>query len=632
MASSLQQYRQELENRNLPSDLIDRMVRSRQKSTRDVALQSGLGERIFDRILGGTSAAGYTIAGGLSDLAGGLGGFLGGPFTEDAATLKEFADEAYRRAKPLALEGYKKGSVTASKNAVPMIDLPFYSETEMLANLQDKINSPEYLGEFGGLDPSNYNIKDKPPAPKLSEQEMANVFSDVEGKSDLYRQLKEIELRNKNKKVPDVDFIDPSLAEANKEQTRISQAKAEEEKALSAQEESFDQPDPDPDSDPVTDSFMEVMKQFMADAGKQDVAVKGETKKQKLDRYKKEFEDVTGIDASGKVDKSRFLTVLGLKLMQNRAGKNFDLGKIFREVGEAGEAAMPELSKAIDRADAAKLAAGKYALEQVRSDESSAAAFAKERRLADDAFKLKIMQLDYEAMKDKTKGKELKNVGPNEIIQGVKIHYGTSAGDTKLAKPSADATAIANAWNRYTTGQNNINEMLKIAEELGEVKAPAFQTFGDRVKKQLANLGLRDPQIDFGEEGTSAEDRFNATRLSVINEMKRLIIQESQVSDYDRKMLDASFGEINLTTTPQQTIFALNEMLKYFNGKKQNLVLPLQHMYDRDFYVNDTEYGRTMEYLQKSLESPFINPSARNQNGTPTTQSVATVDLTGASE
>jgi len=632
MASSLQQYRQELENRNLPSDLIDRMVRSRQKSTRDVALQSGLGERIFDRILGGTSAAGYTVAGGLSDLAGGLGGFLGGPFTEDAATLKEFADEAYRRAKPLALEGYKKGSVTASKNAVPMIDLPFYSETEMLANLQDKINSPEYLGEFSGLDPRNYGIETKPPAPKLSEQEMANVFSDVEGKSDLYRQLKEIELRNKNKKVPDVDFIDPSLAEANKEQTRISQAKAEEEKALSAQEESFDQPDPDPDSDPVTDSFMEVMKQFMADAGKQDVAVKGETKKQKLDRYKKEFEDVTGIDASGKVDKSRFLTVLGLKLMQNRAGKNFDLGKIFREVGEAGEAAMPELSKAIDRADAAKLAAGKYALEQVRSDESSAAAFAKERRLADDAFKLKIMQLDYEAMKDKTKGKELKNVGPNEIIQGVKIHYGTSAGDTKLAKPSADATAIANAWNKYSAGQNNINEMLKIAEELGEVKAPAFQTFGDRVKKQLANLGLRDPQIDFGKEGTSAEDRFNATRLSVINEMKRLIIQESQVSDYDRKMLDASFGEINLTTTPQQTIFALNEMLKYFNGKKQNLVLPLQHMYDRDFYVNDTEYGRTMEYLQKSLESPFINPSARNQNGTPTTQSVATVDLTGASE
>jgi len=626
MASSLQQYRQELESRNLPSDLIDRMVRSRQKARSDVALQSGLGERIFDRFLGGASAGGYTIAGGLADLAGGLGGFLGGPFEEDAATLKQFADEAYRRAKPLALEGYKQGSVTASKGAVPMIDLPFYNETEMLANLQDKIESPEYLGEFGGLDPRNYGKETKPPAPKLSEQEMADVFSEVEGKSDLYRQLAEIEARNKDKKIPDVDFIDPSLAEANKEQTRISQEKAEEEKALSAQEESFDQPEP------TETAFMEAIKQFMADAGKQDVAVEGETKKQKLDRYKKEFEEATGIDASGKVDKSRALMAFGLSLMQNRAGSGFNVGRILSSVGEAGEAAMPELNKAIDRADAAKLAAGKYALEQVRSDESAAAAFAKERRLADDAFRLKIMQLDYEAMKDKNKGKELKNVGPNEIIQGVKIHYGTSAGDTKLAKPSADATAIANAWNKYSAGQNNINEMLKIAEDLGEVQAPAFKTFGDRVKKQLANLGLRDPKIDFGEEGASAEDRFNATRLSVINEMKRLIIQESQVSDYDRQMLDASFGEINLTTTPQQTIFALNEMLKYFSGKKQNLVLPLQHMYDRDFYVNDTEYGRTMEYLQKSLKSPFVNPSARNQSGTTTTQSVATVDLTGASE
>ena len=69
MASSLQQYRQELESRNLPSDLIDRMVRSRQKAKSDVALQSGLGERIFDRVLGGASAGGYTIAGGLADLA-----------------------------------------------------------------------------------------------------------------------------------------------------------------------------------------------------------------------------------------------------------------------------------------------------------------------------------------------------------------------------------------------------------------------------------------------------------------------------------------------------------------------------------------------------------------------------------
>ena len=111
--------------------------------------------------------------------------------------------------------------------------------------------------------------------------------------------------------------------------------------------------------------------------------------------------------------------------------------------------------------------------------------------------------------------------------------------------------------------QNNINKLLTIAEELAETPAPAFKTFGDRVKRQLGNLGLIDPVISFGPDGASDEDKFNAMRLSVINEMKRLIIQESQVSDYDRKMLDASFGEINLTTTPQQTVDVLMLLLTF---------------------------------------------------------------------
>jgi hypothetical protein len=609
MASSLQQYRQELENRNLPSDLIDRMVRSRQKSTRDVALQSGLGERIFDRILGGTSAAGYTIAGGLSDLAGGLGGFLGGPFTEDAATLKEFADEAYRRAKPLALEGYKQGSVTASKNAVPMIDLPFYSETEMLANLQDKINSPEYLGEFSGLDPRNYGIETKPPAPKLSEQEMANVFSEVEGKSDLYRQLAEIEARNKNKKVPDVDFIDPSLAEANKKQTRISQAKAKEEKALSAQEESFDQPEP------TETAFLEAMKQFMADAGKEDVAVEGETKKQKLDRYKKEFEDVTGIDASGKVDKSRALMAFGLGLMQNRAGSGFNVGKILSSVGEAGEAAMPELNKAIDRADAAKLAAGKYALEQVRSDESAAAAFAKERRLADDAFNLKVMQLDYEAAKDKTKGKELKNVTAIQPVKDLDIHYGTQGGQTVLAKASGDASRLASTFNAYSKAQVMLNQMQSDLEEIAAADSPTLFKLQSRINNVLVGFGLKDAQVEFGDDKISLEDRVAKGRQTLINEFKRALLQESQVSDLDLKTLFKSLGEQNLLDNPNAAVGAISNMKGYFANKKATLSPIITQFRDEYYYKNDEEYTKVQEILDKALNKRFSVPKGVANEG-----------------
>jgi len=95
-------------------------------------------------------------------------------------------------------------------------------------------------------------------------------------------------------------------------------------------------------------------------------------------------------------------------------------------------------------------------------------------------------------------------------------------------------------------------------------------------------------------------------------------------------MLNASFGDINLTTTPQQAEYALNEMLTYFNGKKQSLVPVLQQMYDPSFYLTDNEYNRTTGYLADALEVPFVSPQARNRDGSTTSSAVATVDLTGS--
>ena len=361
-----------------------------------------------------------------------------------------------------------------------------------------------------------------------------------------------------------------------------------------------------------------------------DKPPKGESKEDALARYKKEFEEATGIDASGKVDKSRALMAFGLALMQNKAGKGFNVGKMLQSVGEAGEAAVPQLDKAISRAEAAKLAAGKYALDQLAVGESAAAALAKENREASRAFYLKMLELDIQAEKDKREDSKIRNIDRSKIIDGVEIAYGTSNQETKLAKPSADATLVSNAWNKYSKGQENINKMLGLVEDLSQENAPAFKTIGDRIKKQLGNFGLRDPKIDFGAEGASDEDKFNAMRLSVINEMKRLIIQESQVSDYDRQMLNESFGNIDITSTPQQAEFALNEMLTYFNGKKNSLVPVLQQMYDPSYFLTNDEYNRTVGYLKDSLEVPFISPQVRNRNGSTTTSAVATVDLTGS--
>ena len=69
------------------------------------------------------------------------------------------------------------------------------------------------------------------------------------------------------------------------------------------------------------------------------------TQELSLDDYKKEFAEATGIDISGKVDKSSALMAFGLALMQNRAGKGFNVGRMLSAVGEAGEAALPVLGK-----------------------------------------------------------------------------------------------------------------------------------------------------------------------------------------------------------------------------------------------------------------------------------------------
>ena len=93
-----------------------------------------------------------------------------------------------------------------------------------------------------------------------------------------------------------------------------------------------------------------------------------------IDQYKADFQKATGIDISGEPDNKSALMALGLKLMQNRAGKGFDLSKILTEVGRAGEETLPAFERAKDKARAGQLAAGKFALGQKMADTKALAA------------------------------------------------------------------------------------------------------------------------------------------------------------------------------------------------------------------------------------------------------------------
>ena len=91
-----------------------------------------------------------------------------------------------------------------------------------------------------------------------------------------------------------------------------------------------------------------------------------------FDEFINEFGEATGLDVSGEADTKQALMSFGLALMQNRAGKGFDISKILTSVGEAGEAAMPDFRAALSQAKAIRAKAGSYALSKKESDQQKA--------------------------------------------------------------------------------------------------------------------------------------------------------------------------------------------------------------------------------------------------------------------
>ena len=133
-------------------------------------------------------------------------------------------------------------------------------------------------------------------------------------------------------------------------------------------------------------AFDKLFEQSMEDYLTNVRGVGPETRTKDLEEYKREFAEATGIDISGKVDKSTALMSLGLALMQNRAGKGFNVGRILSAVGEAGEAALPALEKAKTQARNDMIAAGKYALETRAVDKAADAAAAEKLKQRTDYF------------------------------------------------------------------------------------------------------------------------------------------------------------------------------------------------------------------------------------------------------
>jgi len=360
---------------------------------------------------------------------------------------------------------------------------------------------------------------------------------------------------------------------------------------------------------------------------------KSESKKDAIARYRKEFEEATGIDASGKIDKSRALQAWGLALLKNKAGGKGFSGAL-EALGEAGEAAMPYLDKATADSKAAQLAAGKYALQQRRADVdaelASASAnkdFQKEIYLKWYASDLKMKEQDSKAnidaqleiLKAQTTGGDYSKTKDRKFVDGQgssdswKIPYVYDSKNPNggfYLKPEAAIRKHVLGRDGVVDARETISALRTTATEIAEgggTVQVAYQKLHGLMKAIAPSQYLTG-------EPTDVED-YNYETKKLLNQYKRFLTQETGngISNRDVEMwTDDLMGNIGFFTNLDATLNALDGLDQIFGAKQNDFDNALEDLLDpsnhqEGTYDNIVEKYGTFEDLKGLGSLVFVD-------------------------
>ena len=367
-------------------------------------------------------------------------------------------------------------------------------------------------------------------------------------------------------------------------------------------------------TNPKTKDFMNnVFEEALLETGK----AKGDkltpaTQEDLLAKYKKEFYDATGLDSSGKADKSAALMALGLSLMQNKAGKGFNVGKMLSAVGEAGEKALPELTRAKDKAAAAEVAAGKYALGQIQAGKSASAALAKEERLHDRAVELAQEERRNELADKKREGTEIKGGYFDERLKGLKVRMANTNSGSVFANPESALNKVNDRLKATNGGLETVDIMLDLANNIVNKKSPSFSLVVDRANSAFSGFGIVDPNLVFGEKGMSDEDNLKALQDSLITRYKKFLTQETGngISNTDVERLQKLLGKIDLIGNPATSLVRLEEVRQIFMSERRKVRNVADELMDPNFYQTPEIYERMNfnKFLNEKQNYSIVTP------------------------
>ena len=393
-------------------------------------------------------------------------------------------------------------------------------------------------------------------------------------------------------------------------------------------------------------SAMDEQKQLFGDLA-------DDTGEKSIEDYKAQFQKATGIDVSGEPDNKMALMSLGLSLMQNKAGKGFNLSNILTSVGEAGEAAMPAFQKAKDDARAGQVAAGKFALQQTQADEKTKLALAKEKRLSLSAlskeFRTKA-ENRFLKKEDHLNQMEQKELTETIKLRAAQIKAGANA--NQLAGKGFDVEPIdgqkqlvyKKALKKNATG-NSVSVFVTAAEDIvrfkdanfnisrararlgglkeivskfvpskGSGTIPLVKIVGDELKNYAVAFGVdpkslfqnskvvgidKDGNIEKKSVNVSDTDLAASIRDSLILEYKKFLTQETGngISNKDVEALREAIGKIDIFGNPAAAISRIEEIDGIFQKTQDQIGNVFTAFRDKDNYMTTGQYEKAMNIL-----------------------------------
>jgi len=360
--------------------------------------------------------------------------------------------------------------------------------------------------------------------------------------------------------------------------------------------------------------------------------------------YKKEFSEATGIDISGDPDNKAALTAFGLALMQNKAGRGFNVGNMLSAVGAAGEKALPLMAEARKEAREGKIAAGRYALSEAKAADAARQKFlvdqsnylqtrqdkildymqSRRDTLTDDASKRKH-DFELEAVKhgfalrkqeikdqmeaaknDKYDKIETYQLLPN--ITALKIQRGFDGKKPVYADPSTTGMQVSETYKDVQLKLSMVDDLENILTGLANEGDQAFggqvgKIIFDRVNKYSKLIGGPYAKV-FNERGLTAESEAQVLVDAFVQANKRFISQETGngVSDGDKKDIRTVTGDIVIGEDLDKNLARLDRVRDLFSKNKSLLEGEIIRLGDRTEFSSDDSYEKTQKIIADILD------------------------------